>query len=486
MPFNLGPYFWFIGITLILAAVTNTIYKRYKKAMIDEKTLAIAQTTQMLAHDVRKPFALLETLLRILKSTHDPAMLREVAEKHVPSVQRALSLVNGMIDDIVEISRNQTLLDLQPTSLETIIEASLSEVGRMFPESAIPLRYHFEHKKLVHIDSLKLQRVFSNIITNAFQAIRKTDGVIWFSTQEYQIERNAVIEVTIGNSGSYIAEDDIGRIFDVFYTKNKSQGTGLGLAIAQKIVALHGGSIWCRSSKALNSVEFKFTLPASPTKTTRMPPSLPHNSSEIVRAWDQYEFGRADTSFAQENMADDVVPTDLEDKIEQLVLQLGRPLAVWFVDDESLYLSSLKRFIERCPRLDGILQFRLLPEYQEAIDLYDNKEICDVLITDIDLGLSKLDGFSLIRSLRAKGFAGPVCVHSNRHDIADLQKPGDNFDSCVFIPKPMTRIHLLKFLASVKLCRDGKGAENKEERTTMMRLENSRILGLGDGITGSV
>ena len=62
-------------------------------------------------------------------------------------------------------------------------------------------------------------------------------------------ETDGSIEFCVGNSDSYIPPEDLGKIFEAFYTKGKEQGTGLGLAIAKMVVEAHGGSIRCQSSK---------------------------------------------------------------------------------------------------------------------------------------------------------------------------------------------------------------------------------------------
>ena len=112
---------------------------------------------------------------------------------------------------------------------------------------------------MINVDELKLQRVFSNIFINAFQAMKRREGTLWIKTSEDLIKN--LNTFCIGNSGSFIPKQELSQLFDAFYTKNKSYGTGLGLAIAQKIVMEHEGQIWCESSEEKQSVEFYFTLP---------------------------------------------------------------------------------------------------------------------------------------------------------------------------------------------------------------------------------
>ncbi|APJ03265.1 sensor histidine kinase [Silvanigrella aquatica] len=112
---------------------------------------------------------------------------------------------------------------------------------------------------------LKFERVFSNIISNAIEAMNHK-GFIWINSKEILINNKYFVEFCIGNNNSYISKLDLKNIFDNFYTKNKKIGTGLGLAIAKKIISENGGEIWCTSDKnqdfPLGKVEFYFTIPS--------------------------------------------------------------------------------------------------------------------------------------------------------------------------------------------------------------------------------
>ena len=63
----------------------------------------------------------------------------------------------------------------------------------------------------------------------------------------------------VQNSGVGIARDQLGKIFDPFYT-TKAQGTGLGLSITYGIVRDHQGLIQCDSAPG-QGTKFMLTLP---------------------------------------------------------------------------------------------------------------------------------------------------------------------------------------------------------------------------------
>jgi len=55
------------------------------------------------------------------------------------------------------------------------------------------------------------------------------------------------VAVCISDTGSGIAEKDIQKIFDPFYS-SKVDGTGLGLALTKKTIEVHGGEMFCEST----------------------------------------------------------------------------------------------------------------------------------------------------------------------------------------------------------------------------------------------
>src|SRR4026209_1275100 len=104
-------------------------------------------------------------------------------------------------------------------------------ITRKFDEDLPPIRARAD----------QLRQVFLNLIINAQQAI-KGEGEILISTARYEQALQPSIVVQLSDSGVGIAEDDLTRIFDPFFSTGK-KGTGLGLWVTQDIVGQHGGRI---------------------------------------------------------------------------------------------------------------------------------------------------------------------------------------------------------------------------------------------------
>jgi len=75
------------------------------------------------------------------------------------------------------------------------------------------------------------------------------------------------LEVTVTDTGVGIPPQDLGQIFEPFFTR-KEGGTGLGLAISREIAVGHGGTLTCESELGRGAI-FRLTLPVSETETGR-------------------------------------------------------------------------------------------------------------------------------------------------------------------------------------------------------------------------
>jgi signal transduction histidine kinase len=76
--------------------------------------------------------------------------------------------------------------------------------------------------------------------------------------------------ITVADTGFGIAEMDLPKIFQPFFTAKKRRGMGLGLPICQRIVNNHGGRIEVESEQGKGTT-FKIYLPSEQRKPTGFP-----------------------------------------------------------------------------------------------------------------------------------------------------------------------------------------------------------------------
>ncbi|MBF0440572.1 MAG: hybrid sensor histidine kinase/response regulator [Oligoflexales bacterium] len=398
---------------------------------------AISRTTQMLAHDVRKPFSIIKLGLDQLCEAKDMMSIRNILKIFIPEIDKSLRSVQGMINDIMEVGR-AAAPKMENVAIESILESTLSDLCRVYENTDIQINYEFAHKHMLNVDSLKMSRVFANIIGNAFQAMNYS-GSLWIRTTEEE----GMMTVCIGNSGSFISEDDMHDLFEAFFTKNKHGGTGLGLAIAHKIITSHGGRIWCESSSEKRTVEFFFTLPTDITQQNRTTSILFKNTKDI-----REEINISTLSFPQgEDAVFNVIDHTIYEKtIQKHSQELGRKIKIAIIDDEAVYRNSLKELIEKNDNVKNYVESRFFSSSSSLLEAFSSESF-DFLICDIDLGPDSLDGYEILRRIRIKGHKTIICVHSNR-SLPEDYTMSIELGAQSFLTKPMTYLHFLKFISS--------------------------------------
>lgn len=221
---------------------------------------AIAATTQMLVHDVKRPFSIINFGLDALDLAKTPDDVQNVTKAMRQEFKKSFAKAMGLLTDILEVSTTA-----QPQrrvcDLSEIVESSLAEVQSLHKDKNIKFEVDYQHHSQLYAEQSKIQRLFSNIIANAVEA-QNVSGKVWILSRDYFINNKKRLRVVIGNDNSYIPEEFRAKLFDRFYTQGKINGTGLGLAIAKKVVEAHDGVIRCVSDRH-SGTEFVFDLPVS-------------------------------------------------------------------------------------------------------------------------------------------------------------------------------------------------------------------------------
>ena len=112
----------------------------------------------------------------------------------------------------------------------------------------------------IQADSQQLEQVLVNLYLNAIDAMPE-GGKLTVEAKIAQSDGMAPVTVIIVDTGFGIAETDLPKIFQPFFTAKKRRGMGLGLPICQRIVNNHGGRIEVNSESGIGTT-FKIYLPS--------------------------------------------------------------------------------------------------------------------------------------------------------------------------------------------------------------------------------
>ena len=222
--------------------------------------------TRGVAHDLRKPFDLVQLLLsNLMKKIHDPSILPYLT-KGYEEIDYLISNADQMLSDLIDFD-NEPKWELRDLDVEECIKFSIDQSFEyVFKETHknFQISVNCTESQLVLGNFGVLARVFSNLITNAIQFI-DVGGYLGISVKDVVIDEKPYTQIIIGNSGPMIPDDVKRRLFKLNETSGKEGGTGLGLYNSKKIIEFHSGTI-----ELLDSIDdytrFLVNLPNSETK----------------------------------------------------------------------------------------------------------------------------------------------------------------------------------------------------------------------------
>jgi len=212
--------------------------KRNEKASLNiEKLAAAGRLVRTLAHEVRNPLnninLSLEQLMDIMRD--------EESHVYMEIINRNSGRINSLITGLLQSLRFSDI-KLMPVSLQEVIHENLNVAKDTIALKNISLDYKEpETPVMIMGDKEKLHLAFSNLINNAVEAIEKSPGKLSIS-----IEDKAKPSVSIQDNGIGMSREDLGRLFEPYYT-TKRNGMGLGMPSTLNILQAHNAFIDVKS-----------------------------------------------------------------------------------------------------------------------------------------------------------------------------------------------------------------------------------------------
>jgi signal transduction histidine kinase len=218
-----------------------------------EKLSAMGELASGVAHEIRNPINAIGMIAQRLNKEFIPNKDSDEYE----------SILNVLKDEVTRINKiiTQFLNYAKPLGIELkTIEANeyFDDIYRLYIDQSNLKKIHFNKLSTesirIKIDPELMKQALMNIVQNAIDAAGENGSVTinYYKTGE-------LLNIVIEDDGVGIAEDQLKRIFDLYFT-TKKEGNGLGLSIAQKIVNQHNGTIIVES-KIKKGTKFIIKIP---------------------------------------------------------------------------------------------------------------------------------------------------------------------------------------------------------------------------------
>lgn len=309
-----------------------------------------------LSHELRNPLAPIKSALELLRMKDVSSDVKEEINIIEHQFDHMARLLNDLLD-ATRFTQDRIALTMKAVDLRKLLERALKGADALIRNADITLHFTYPSSQMTVLgDETRLEQAIANLLSNAIK-FTPAGGSIWVELEE--AEGDAVIRVR--DSGAGISEDDLPKIFDLYYQGTRSgimnSGLGIGLVLVQRIVELHKGRIIAKSEGPGTGSEFVITLPRSDAQNAE---SSQRGAPAIV----------------------------------------GRGMRILVVDDNAPAADSLARLLNKlgCAATAVYSGHEVLGQnHLETIDLFL-----------LDLGMPQMDGYELVRALRTRGISAPI------------------------------------------------------------------------------
>lgn len=246
-----------LGQTVAMVALGRDQTEQRKleaQLMQSQKLAALGVMAGGIAHEIRNPLAICSSAAQfLLEEGLTPQFIRECAQR----LQSGIHKASNIIENLLRFARPSESLETAPVDLAATLQEPLALVANQAKLQKVAIKLRLPREPVVSngVASL-LQQVFMNLYLNALHAMPQ-GGAITVTLEKGEGE--AVVRVA--DTGRGIAPEDLGKIFDPFYTRSPvGRGIGLGLSITYSIVQQHLGAVEVESQVGRGST-FLVRLP---------------------------------------------------------------------------------------------------------------------------------------------------------------------------------------------------------------------------------
>ncbi len=389
----------------ILVINTDVTEKRKMEAQyLHAQHLEIIGTLAAgIAHDMGNIISPIMLATRLLR----PNMKDDESEGLLSMIERNGQRGAKLLKQILGFAKGngEQPVILQPAYIIREVGAIIKET---FPKSIVLKSKLPDDLWSIKSDATQLNRVLMNLCINARDAMPR-GGELTINAENIEIDRmyattsgkmqaGPYILITVADTGSGIAAEDMDKIFEPFFTtKMSGEGTGLGLANVVEIIQRPGGFIDVNSEMG-KGTEFKLYLPAVGATEIQTP------------------------------------------EPEKLNLPLGRGELILVADDEVTILEITGKMLE-------VYGYRVLPASDgvETISLY-NQNRDEIELVLLDMIMPFMDGVATIRTLKRLNPKVKIIASSGfSESLDDAERLGVR----ATILKPYTAQELLTLLSDV-------------------------------------
>ena len=231
-----------IGASKILRDISAR--RRVEKALLQaEKIAATGRMAATIAHEINNPLEAVMNLMYLLRPMiADPAGLN-----YFQSIEIELGRISHIAKQTLGYYRENAAA--RSTSVGEIVLHAIAIYEPRCTAAGIEIKKAIRSSRKISLRRGEMMQVVSNLMMNSIYAMH-SGGVLSLSVEDEVGSRDGIL-LTIQDDGVGIAEIDLPKVFEAFFTTRSTVGTGIGLFVAKQFVEGHGGRIEIESRQSV-------------------------------------------------------------------------------------------------------------------------------------------------------------------------------------------------------------------------------------------
>jgi len=226
------------------------------------KLATIGALSASLNHELNQPLTALQSYAQTTEKLIDKGYLDD-AKTNIQAMRQLTQRLSVIVAQFKDFSRKSSGKN-QLVQVNKLVLDALGIVKHQCQQQGVKVRLQLpEQSPLVLADSIQLEQVLVNILTNGVQAMAGLADAafhIAVRTQAHQVS------IHIRDQGPGIEPHHLERIFEAFFSTKQRDGLGLGLSISQRIVQSFGGQLEVRNASQ-GGAEFIIVLRTATTES---------------------------------------------------------------------------------------------------------------------------------------------------------------------------------------------------------------------------
>jgi signal transduction histidine kinase len=252
------------GATLFFKDLTR-VEQLEERERLRDRLAALGEMAAAIAHEVKNPLGGIEVMAGLLKRQLPDS---PDAQAILADIIKEAKMANTIVLEVLEFVR-PIRLQVEDVRLSDVMRDAVLLAESLVRRGDVTIHVApLEDLPALQGDPQQLRQIFTNLLTNAFEAMNGPGAVRITATHVADEDpaapdtlSSASVQVEVSDDGPGMPPEVLDKIFSPFFT-TKPQGSGLGLAIVRKIVDAHDGRLDVHATVG-GGTRFMVTLPVN-------------------------------------------------------------------------------------------------------------------------------------------------------------------------------------------------------------------------------